>query len=203
MPRATKAPVDPDDAPLERLGGGRWQTRDERFTIEPQSGTWVIVDGEQTDDLGLPLVRGPFPSLTSAKEAISTARSSGPVASPLADRIERRGRERSTRTEATERADRGTSQASTTSKRDESAGSAKATGRADRTAGRAAKPATTARADGEEPREPGWLTERLRGRPERALGSVTDCIDDRVGAHGRAPRLSDSAACCASISRVT
>ena len=45
-----------DQGSLKRLGGGRWQTRDERFTIEPQSGTWVIVDGEQTDDLGLPSV---------------------------------------------------------------------------------------------------------------------------------------------------
>lgn len=54
------------DASLERLGGGRWQTRDERFTIEPQSGTWVVVDAEATDELGLPLVRGPFPSLTAA-----------------------------------------------------------------------------------------------------------------------------------------
>ena len=26
-----------DDASLKRLGGGRWQTRDERFTIEPHS----------------------------------------------------------------------------------------------------------------------------------------------------------------------
>jgi hypothetical protein len=87
-----KAPVDPDDAPLKRLGGGRWQTRDERFTIEPQSGTWVVVDAEQTDDLGLPLVRGPFPSLSAAKEAISAARSAQPVESPLTAQIERRRR---------------------------------------------------------------------------------------------------------------
>ncbi len=59
---------------LKRLGGGRWQTRDERFTIEPQSGTWAVLDAEQTDDLGLPLVRGPFKSLTAAKEAIAEAR---------------------------------------------------------------------------------------------------------------------------------
>jgi hypothetical protein len=90
LARTAKAPVDPDDAPLKRLGGGRWQTRDERFTIEPQSGTWVVVDGEQTDELGLALVRGPFPSLTAAKDAIATARTSAPAASPLADRIERR-----------------------------------------------------------------------------------------------------------------
>jgi hypothetical protein len=76
-----------DEGSLKRLGGGRWQTRDERFTIEPQSGTWVIVDGEQTDDLGLPLVRGPFRSLTDAKAAVETARGTAAPESPLADRI--------------------------------------------------------------------------------------------------------------------
>src|SRR5262249_61761976 len=81
-------PKDDDaDAPLKRLGGGRWQTRDERFTIEPQSGTWVVVDPEQTDDLGLPLVRGPFPRLTTAKAALGDARTSEPATSPLAGRI--------------------------------------------------------------------------------------------------------------------
>ncbi len=88
-----KTAPDDADAPLKRLGGGRWQTRDERFTIEPQSGTWVVVDAEQTDDLGLPLVRGPFPSLTEAKTAIATARTTARATSPLAARIERRGRE--------------------------------------------------------------------------------------------------------------
>jgi hypothetical protein len=80
---------DPGDASLKRLGGGRWQTRDERFTIEPESGTWVVVDAQQTDDLGLPLVRGPFRSLGDAKDAITAARTSPPAASPLADRVGR------------------------------------------------------------------------------------------------------------------
>ena len=80
---------DADDTSLKRLGGGRWQTRDERFTIEPESGTWVVVDAEQTDDLGLPLVRGPFRSLGDAKDAITAARTSPPAASPLADRVGR------------------------------------------------------------------------------------------------------------------
>ena len=82
MPRAADDP----DAPLKRLGGGRWQTRDERFTIEPQSGTWVIVDATQTDELGLPLVRGPFGSLGAAKDAIAEARSAAPPTSPLEGR---------------------------------------------------------------------------------------------------------------------
>lgn len=73
---------------LKRLGGGRWQTRDERFTIEQESGTWTVVDAEQTDDLGLPLVRGPYRSLTDAKAGIEGARTEGAAPSPLADRLE-------------------------------------------------------------------------------------------------------------------
>ncbi|HVL54107.1 MAG TPA: hypothetical protein VM344_07570 [Vitreimonas sp.] len=75
--------------PLKRLGGGRWESKDGRFSIEPQSGTWVIVDNEQVNELGLPLVRGPYPSLTAARTAIEEARDAGPAASPLADRLER------------------------------------------------------------------------------------------------------------------
>jgi hypothetical protein len=74
------------DEGLKRLGGGRWQTRDERFTIEPQSGTWAVVDAEQADDLGLPLVRGPFKSLGAAKEAIDAARGTAAPTSKLKDR---------------------------------------------------------------------------------------------------------------------
>jgi hypothetical protein len=86
------APKKPeDDRSLKRLGGGRWQTRDERFTIEPQSGTWVLVDSEQTDDLGLPLVRGPFRSLTEAKAAVEGARGAAAPESPLADRVKEVG----------------------------------------------------------------------------------------------------------------
>ncbi len=74
------------DEGLKRLGGGRWQSRDERFTIEPQSGTWAVVDAEQTDDLGLPLVRGPFKSLTAAKAAIGEARGAAAPTSTLKSR---------------------------------------------------------------------------------------------------------------------
>jgi hypothetical protein len=76
-----------DDEKLKRLGGGRWESMDGRFSIEPQSGTWVVVDNEQTDELGLALVRGPFPTLTAAREAVQDSRGAGPVRSPLAERI--------------------------------------------------------------------------------------------------------------------
>jgi lactoylglutathione lyase len=75
------------DGSLKRLGGGRWQTRDARFTIEPQSGTWVVVDAQQSDDLGLALVRGPFASLAAAKDAIAAAREAEPAVSPLAAQV--------------------------------------------------------------------------------------------------------------------
>ncbi len=84
---------DDKDEALKRLGGGRWQTRDERFTIEPQSGTWAVVDAAQTDDLGLALVRGPFGSLRDAKAAIERARGSEPAASPLTAKVEERSKE--------------------------------------------------------------------------------------------------------------
>lgn len=81
----------PADDSLKRLGGGRWETRDGRFTIEPQSGTWVVVDSSQSDELGLPLVRGPFGSLAAAREAIEVARRSGPAESPLTERLRQAG----------------------------------------------------------------------------------------------------------------
>lgn len=149
-----KADTDPDDAPLKRLGGGRWQTRDERFTIEPQSGTWVVVDAEQTDDLGLPLVRGPFPSLTAAKEAIASARTSDPAQSPLAARLEGRRRE-----PAATREEKGSG--AKPAKADEPA----------------AIPARKAKAEPEEPTEPAWLTELdpvERGRARRQVVTLAE-----------------------------
>jgi uncharacterized protein YciI len=103
MAKKTATEASGPDASLRRLGGGRWQTRDERFTIEPQSGTWVVVDADQTDDLGLPLVRGPFRSLTDAKAAIEEARGADALRSPLEERIEEVRRRPSTEREPGDR----------------------------------------------------------------------------------------------------
>jgi hypothetical protein len=182
MPRATKTPVRPDDAPLKRLGGGRWQTRDERFTIEPQSGTWVIVDAEQTDDFGMALVRGPFPSLTAAKDAIAGARSSGPATSPLADQIERRRGKPAGKAESKPRAKPTTSAASPRSSANESVAEKTSSGSIAakaRTRGRKTAPPS------EEPHEPGWLTDlgpAERGRARRLIARLEeDGIPDAEG----------------------
>jgi hypothetical protein len=143
----------PAEDSLKRLGGGRWETRDGRFAIEPQSGTWVVVDNSQTDDLGLPLVRGPFGSLTAAKEAIETARISGPAESPLAERVKRAqaGEGRTARPRAgASSGDRGPRKALPARPRSEDS-----------------RPPTPRKA--EPPREPGWLrdlepADRVRAR---------------------------------------
>jgi len=152
-----------DDASLKRLGGGRWQTRDERFTIEPQSGTWVVVDAEQTDDLGLPLIRGPFGSLGAAKDAIGDARVSGKPVKPLP-----------TPTRATSSA-----KAPATPSPAEK-GATRKPGPAEVTAspGMPAKAAKGPKASkSEPPSEPRWLTELAPADRRRARESIERLID--------------------------
>jgi hypothetical protein len=142
-----------DDRSLKRLGGGRWQTRDERFTIEPQSGTWVLVDAEQTDDLGLALVRGPFRSLTDAKAAVEAARGAAAPESPLADRVK----------------DAGTRPARTVTRANPGK---PRPDKAARAAPPRATPTRATRAEPEPPPEPRWITElgpRDRGRARRLI----------------------------------
>lgn len=70
-----KKQVDPDR--LIRESPGRYHTPDERFVVEQESsGNWYLADAEHTDELGLPLLRGPFPTLAGAREAVAAARSS-------------------------------------------------------------------------------------------------------------------------------
>ncbi len=75
-----------EEPPLKRESAGRYRTRDERFAVEQNSGRWLVLDTEQTDELGLPLVRGPFSTLDDAREAIATARTGPAPTSPLARR---------------------------------------------------------------------------------------------------------------------
>lgn len=151
------------DESLKRLGGGRWQTRDERFIIEPQSGTWVVVDAEQTDELGLALVRGPFGSLGAAKAAIAKARDADPAESPLAARAAKLR----DRPDAEPADDDGSRRRRSTSAKSKSSD-----------APAAAKPARTAhRAKPEPPAEPKWiqgLEAADRRRAKRLIDGLTE-----------------------------
>jgi GNAT superfamily N-acetyltransferase len=82
MPKASAS-----ETSLKRESAGRYASRDGRFSIEQSSGRWMLVDGESTDDLGLPLVRGPFATLDEARDAMESARSGPAPTSDLAKRI--------------------------------------------------------------------------------------------------------------------
>lgn len=72
---------------LKRESAGRYVSADGRFTVEQSSGRWVAIDAETADDLGLPLVRGPFGTLDDARAAVAEARSHPKATSSLADRL--------------------------------------------------------------------------------------------------------------------
>ena len=162
------------DESLKRLGGGRWQTRDERFTIEPQSGTWAVVDAEQTDDLGLPLVRGPFGSLTAARpRSPRPARARRrPRRSPIASSGAASGRDEARGAEPTGKPSSKARSAKTAPAERDSG--KRSTGTGQRTA---------PRDDVEE--EPGWLRDLApadRGRARRLIDRLTAAGDrDAVG----------------------
>jgi ribosomal protein S18 acetylase RimI-like enzyme len=82
----------PDQAPepnkLKREAAGRYATADGRFAVEQGSNGWMVVDAEETNELGLPLVRGPFDTLDAAREGVVAAREGVAPASGLAERIE-------------------------------------------------------------------------------------------------------------------
>jgi len=59
---------------LKRASAGDYVTADGRFTVRSDGGRWFLVDAEQTDELGLELVRGPYPSRRDAEAAIGDAR---------------------------------------------------------------------------------------------------------------------------------
>lgn len=147
----------PAEGSLKRLGGGRWETRDGRFTIEPQSGTWVVVDTTATDDLGLPLVRGPFGSLAAAKQAIEGARDSGPLESPLSERLQQ--------------ARTGKKGVAAPAPRRRAAANGSGEGEAQPTSAARVRPASAA------PEEPRWLREMSppdRRRAREVIGRLAD-----------------------------
>ena len=65
---------DDDTLRLKRERAGRYVTADGRFAVEGDAaGAWYMIDSERLDGLGLPLVRGPFPTLDAAREAVAGA----------------------------------------------------------------------------------------------------------------------------------
>lgn len=66
------------DERLVRQRAGSYRTADGRFTLENDGGSWFLVDTQQTDELGQPLIGGQFGSLAEARVGIEAARSAPP-----------------------------------------------------------------------------------------------------------------------------
>lgn len=79
------AGADPGEK-LKRERAGTYRSLDGRFSVEQTSSGWLLLDVEQTDDLGLPLARGPFPTLDAARDAIGAARTGPAPTSDLGNR---------------------------------------------------------------------------------------------------------------------
>lgn len=86
-PRTKPPAAPPDPTKLKRESAGRYVSGDARFAVQQSSGGWMVEDAEQTNELGLPLVRGPFSTLDEARAAIEAAREGPAPISSLADRI--------------------------------------------------------------------------------------------------------------------
>ncbi len=73
--RATdKAGAKGDPNGLQRVEGGRYRSADDRFEVRQSGVGWLLVDSGRTDELGQPVVHGPFPTLEAVREAIPEAR---------------------------------------------------------------------------------------------------------------------------------
>jgi hypothetical protein len=73
---ARKAAAAPPDDPdkLQRQAAGEYRSADGRFTVRNDGGRWFLLDGEQSDELGQPLVRGPYGTLDDARAQLAAAR---------------------------------------------------------------------------------------------------------------------------------
>jgi hypothetical protein len=73
-----KAPKQEDPNKLKRERAGRYVTPDGRFAVEGGGGSsWYVVDAERENELGLPLMEGPFATLDEARDRVVAARAGG------------------------------------------------------------------------------------------------------------------------------
>jgi hypothetical protein len=73
MPRKAAGPT-PDPNALTRQQAGAYRTADERFEVRTSGVGWMLLDTVESDELGQPLTRGPYPNLDAVREALPEAR---------------------------------------------------------------------------------------------------------------------------------
>ena len=79
-----KKPVEVDPNKLKRERAGRYVTPDGRFAVEgPGANGWYIVDSERENELGLPLMSGPYATLDEARAEVTVLRTGEAPRPPL------------------------------------------------------------------------------------------------------------------------
>jgi hypothetical protein len=56
---------------IRRERAGRYRSADDRFVIEQAGSVWYLTDDARRDELGQPLVLGPYASLAEARDAMA------------------------------------------------------------------------------------------------------------------------------------
>jgi hypothetical protein len=70
--RQPPATDDPDRLVRQKAGG--YQTADERFVVQGSASRWFLTDQQHTDELGQPLIHGPYANLDELKASLPDAR---------------------------------------------------------------------------------------------------------------------------------
>ena len=106
------------DVSLKRETAGRYRSADGRFTVESQGANdWYVADEEQVDQLGQPVLRGPYPSLAAAREAVAEAGGKPVVGRELPKVKSTSGQAKPARTAAKAQSQRDDGRAAASSKR--------------------------------------------------------------------------------------
>jgi hypothetical protein len=56
---------------IRRERAGRYRSEDDRFVIEGAGNVWYLTDDARRDELGQPLVLGPYATLAEARDAMA------------------------------------------------------------------------------------------------------------------------------------
>ena len=73
----TDAGADPDR--LIRQKAGSYRTADDRFEVHQEGPGWFVLDSEQANEFGQPLIHGPYETMALVRESLPGARKTKPM----------------------------------------------------------------------------------------------------------------------------
>jgi hypothetical protein len=77
--KKTRTDADADPDRLVRQKAGTYRTPDDRFEVQQEGLGWFVVDSEQSNEFGQPLIHGPFETMAAVRAALPGARKTQPL----------------------------------------------------------------------------------------------------------------------------